>query len=207
MNRNSFLVTLAVLSLILNCVLLWRLYLPFIQQGLLGLKRPATITLADHARGPADASVTVIEYGDFQCPYCRNLHAELKDLQPKLHFRWIYRQYPLAIHADADLYARASECASDQGRFWDVADGFILRPPLKPDTDSLYDWIAGFGMDQTHFRLCMDGDAAEQRVIRQRDEGDSIGIQATPTFFVNDKRYVGSMPQDKLERLLVESTR
>lgn len=201
----AFFFTTTLLSLALNGYLLWKLYTPNISVYMASFKRPAPVTAADHARGPADAKVTLIEYGDFQCPYCRQLHAELRQLQPQLHFRWIYRQYPLEMHPNAEPLAEASECAADQGKFWEFADAAFAKAPPSVDPAGLAAWAGPLGLDAAAFKSCLTQGGGRARVAAERQEGDAILIGGTPTFFVNGERHQGVLPPDQLSSLIAKA--
>lgn len=203
----AFFATAAVLSIALNGYLLWKLYRPNMTVYMASFKRPAPVSPEDHTRGPADARVTIVEYGDFQCPYCRELNSELIQLQPKLHFRWIYRQYPLEMHQNAEPFAEASECAADQGKFWEFADAVFAKPPAESDAATLTDWAGPLGLDQVKFKACLTGGGGRARVATERAEGDAILVGGTPTFFVNGQRHQGDLPLDQLSGLITNANR
>lgn len=203
----AFFATATALSLALNGYLLWKLYSPNVSVYMASFKRPALVTAQDHARGPADAKVTLIEYGDFQCPYCRQLHSELLQLQPQLHFRWIYRQYPLEMHPNAEPLAEASECAASQGKFWEFADGVFAKAPPSADPATLADWASQYGIDEEKFKTCLAQGGGRAQAEAQRQEGDAILIGGTPTFFVNAERHQGALPLGELRDMIADAAR
>jgi protein-disulfide isomerase len=155
------------------------------------LKTPVTRT--DHAQGPEDAPITLVEYGDYQCPYCGRAYPIVKRLQKALgaNLRFVFRNFPMSqIHPDALEAAKVAEAASLQGKFWDLHDA------LYEDQDNLHlDGLlfkaedAGLHLD----RLNKDwaSAAVEERISNDFESGLRSGVNGTPTFFVNGERYDG----------------
>lgn len=141
----GFLGTLAGMSLLLNFFLLWKLYQPMILEKVSRFKHPSPLSAQDHVRGDPAASVLIIEYSDFECPFCRQFHQTLKTVQSEVPLRWVYRHFPLDSHPDAARLAEASECASEQGRFWEFADAVFEAPSPTNWTDFLKTWAVQEG--------------------------------------------------------------
>ena len=199
---SGFLVAIAALSLVLNCLLLWKLYQPIIVQDLAAFKHPPPVTPDDPSRGPANARVTVIEYADFQCPYCRQLHMELLDLQGQIPFRWVYREFPLAIHPQADQLAEASLCAAAQGKFWPFADAAFKEADQDSKSGFVKHLGQQLGLNTAKMRQCLASNEARGALQEAIKRGNALDIFGTPTFFINGKRYVGVVPEPQLRTLL-----
>ncbi len=217
----GFFATLSVLSLALNAYLVWVINRPSRDEAG-GLRTPAPVSASDHVRGPSDAPVTLIVYSDFECPFCRELHTMLKDLVATERFQWVLRHYPLESHPNAARYAEACECAGKQGRFWEFADWLFdalapapaqtaLTPPgtaapltkqAELPTERLVEAAAGMGLDARRFRECLESQQEKARVQAQKTAGDSLGITATPTLFVNGRRMVGAPELHDLRNLV-----
>lgn len=171
-------------------------------------KAPAqdiVITDDDHSIGPKDAKVTLVEYSDFQCPYCGKHYSTMKNLQEKYkdRVRFVFRHFPLdSIHPNARPAANASECASEQGKFWEIHDKlFENQNSLGND---LYSKLAKeMGLDTGKFEDCVKSNKYEQIVIRDQSSGLASGVEGTPATFVitADKQTMisGAVPQPQVE--------
>jgi protein-disulfide isomerase len=148
------------------------------------------VTAGDHMRGPAGAPVTVIEYGDYECPYCRgaapDVHLLLGEYPGMVRF--VFRNFPiLQLHPYAERAAEAAEAAASQGKFWEM-HGLLLRPASRLDVDSLYGYAEQLGLDIARFRSDLASHAYAVRIERDVQEGIRNGVNATPKFYVNDQR-------------------
>jgi protein-disulfide isomerase len=198
----GFFVSLAGLSLLLNGFLLYKLYRPKVTDYVSRFTKPAAVSSADDVRGDLHSKITLIEYSDFQCPFCQKLYGSLTGLEEQYHFRWVYREYPLAVHPYAETLAEAAECAGRQGKFWEFADKLYASDPPKPSFQGLTSEAQTLGLNSKAFQDCLQNRQMRADVLRQKEEGDSLWITGTPTFFVNGKRYVGALPPDQLQALL-----
>jgi protein-disulfide isomerase len=154
---------------------------------------PVPVSSADHVRGPSGAPVTVIEYSDFQCPACEAYYLLMEQLLSgaSTTMRLVYRHFPLPQHPNAALAAQASEAAGMQGKFWEMY-GLLFQDHAEwtdvPDPHQAFDGYAlRLGLNVGKFKSDMDSAAAKGIVDGQLAEGQSIGIDYTPTFFVNGK--------------------
>jgi protein-disulfide isomerase len=146
----------------------------------------------DHIRGPADAAVTVVEYGDFQCPYCGQAEPAVRELMGEADVRFVWRHLPLPdVHPQAELAAQAAEAASEQGRFWEMHDLLLERQDhlLKPD---LVRYAEELGLDVPRFTRQLYAHAHAGRVGQDVESADISGVSGTPTFFVNGRRHYGA---------------
>jgi protein-disulfide isomerase len=143
----------------------------------------------DHVYGDPDAEVSLIEYSDFECPYCKRFHATAKQLVDGSDGRvnWVYRHYPLAFHnPGATLQAEASECAAELGgndRFWKYADQIYARTRSNGrgfPAGALASLATEFGLDEDEFQACLDSGRHGARVQADLEEGASAGITGTP---------------------------
>lgn len=149
-----------------------------------------------HALGPADAAVTLEEFGDFQCPPCGKLSEPINQLQKQFNLRVIYREFPLAVHAHAKDAAFAAEAAGRQGRFWQMHDLLYREQAVwskSTDARALFNAYAGMlQLDLGRFKQDMDSNEVEQRVELDQRRGAVIGVKNTPTVFVNNEAVPGT---------------
>jgi protein-disulfide isomerase len=167
-----------------------------------GLRVP--VTERDHQRGPAGASVTLVEYGDFQCPFCGQAFHVLRDIEDRFRndLRFVYRHFPLIeIHPRALVAAEASEAASDQGRFWEMHDTlFGNQPRFEPD--ELIAYASQLGLD-------VEALADDLVALRHRDRiredfmgGVRSGVSGTPSIFINGELFNAPAEQRLLARAI-----
>jgi Na+/H+ antiporter NhaA len=146
----------------------------------------------DHVRGPHDAAVTVVEYGDFQCPYCGRAEPAVRAILGDSDVRFVWRHLPLTdVHPDAELAAQAAEAAGAQGRFWEMHDLLLANQDhlRKPD---LLAYAERLGLDVPRFRKELYSHAHLARVGHDVESADISGVSGTPTFFVDGRRQYGA---------------
>ncbi len=155
---------------------------------------PAPVTSADWMRGNPNAPVTLVEYGDFQCPACQAYYPVVEQVfaAASSTVRMVFREFPLPQHADAIPAAKAAEAAGDQGKFWQM---YALLYPNGSDWDTLADPTTVFngyaqklGLNMTQFALDMNSTTTAQKITDSATVGTAAGIDATPTFFINGYR-------------------
>jgi len=147
------------------------------------------VSAIDHVTGAPHAAVTVLEYGDFECPNCKQAQPAVKLLLERFsgRVRFVFRNFPLEdVHPHALGAAQAAECAGGQGRFWEMHDLlFANQTHLKPN--DLHGYAERLGLDMARFTAEMDDQVYLQRVREQQQGGIESGVRATPTFFVNGR--------------------
>ena len=147
----------------------------------------------DHYRGPADAPVTVVEYGDFECPYCGQAEPIVRELLQEFgDIRYVWRHLPLSdVHPHAQLAAEAAEAAASQGAFWAFHDLLLERQDaLEPE--DLVAYAQELGLDPERFAEDLRRHAGTMRVADDVDSADLSGVSGTPTFFINGRRHYGA---------------
>ncbi|MFI7427777.1 Na+/H+ antiporter NhaA [Micromonospora sp. NPDC049836] len=146
----------------------------------------------DHVRGPADASVTLVQYGDFQCPYCGRAEPAVRQLLGHADLRFVWRHLPLPdVHPHAQLAAEAAEAAAAQGKFWQMHD-LLLDHQDKLNLTDLLGYAADLGLDQKRFHDELTSHAHAARIDRDIDSADHSAVSGTPTFFINGRRHHGA---------------
>jgi protein-disulfide isomerase len=160
----------------------------------------------DPSQGKADAPVTIVEFSDFQCPFCLRVMPTLKDLRSKYgdKVRLVWKDFPLTqIHPQAFVAAQAGNCAREQGKFWEYHDKlFANQSALQPD--SLKKYAADAGLDTAKFNQCLDSSKYEARIEDALAAGNRLGISSTPTVYVNGRMINGAQPIEVFESVIDE---
>lgn len=156
------------------------------------------VTDNDHIRGDRNAKITLIEYSDFQCPYCNKLvptiEKVLADYSGKVRF--IYRNYPInSIHQYAQKAAEAGECAADQGKFWEMHDKMFANQSALT-VANLKSYAKDLGLNQEQFDSCLDSGKYASRVNQQSAEAEAAGLTGTPGTFINNVFINGAYPYE-----------
>jgi len=152
----------------------------------------------DHVRGPSDAPVTLVEYGDFECPHCGQAEGVVRELLADYgdDLRYVWRHLPLTdVHPYAQLAAEAAEAASKQGKFWEMHDLLLDHQGALMAKD-LVRYAAEIGLNTEQFTRDMRKHAGTAKVASDVDSADLSGVSGTPTFFVNGKRHHGAYDAD-----------
>ena len=147
----------------------------------------------DHVQGPPTAAVTLVEYGDYQCPYCLQAYPILVDLRERLGdtVRLVFRNFPLAtIHPNAQHAAEAAEAAGAQGKFWEMHD-HLFEHQSRLDDAALLRYAADLGLDVKQFERDLKKHTYAARVREDFQSGVMSGVNGTPTFFINGLRHDG----------------
>jgi Na+/H+ antiporter NhaA len=153
----------------------------------------------DHIRGPLEAPVTLVEYGDFECPYCGRAERVVRELlRDFADVRYVWRHLPLSdVHAHAQLAAEASEAAAQQGAFWEMYD-LLLAHQDALDLDDLIGYATELELDGERFANDLRARVGAERVADDVDGADLSGVSGTPTFFVNGQRHYGEYDVETL---------
>lgn len=195
---------LLAVSIATNLIFVSRIYLPQWRQAWRESRAtPPMERPGDHVRGMG--AVTVIEYSDFQCPYCAELNRSLAALADGNHVRWVYRHYTGNTgHPEAKHAAEAAECAGEQGRFWPYADALTAdQAHLGP---GLYSSIAaGMHLDLQRFESCLATGKYQGDIARDDQEAEGLAIIGTPTWFVDGKRHAGTPAQAVVQHIIAEA--
>jgi protein-disulfide isomerase len=143
-------------------------------------------------KGPADAKVTIVEFSDFQCPYCAKAAIEAAAVAQKFpkEVKLVFKQFPLEDHSQAALAAEASLAAHAQGKFWPLHDKMYANF-RSINRARIFAWATEAGLDMNRFRADLDSHKFAARVKAEEQEGEVAGVEGTPTFFINGKRFNG----------------
>lgn len=159
----------------------------------------------DPARGPEDAPVVIIEFSDYQCPYCKRWRMQVYDPLFETYgdkIRFVYRDFPLqSIHPEAVPAAVAANCAGEQGKYWEYHDLLFLGgKELGRDTYLAY--AEELGLDMEAFQTCLESEEQRQEVLDDFNDGVRLGVRGTPTFFINGLPVVGAQPFNVFQNII-----
>jgi Na+/H+ antiporter NhaA len=163
----------------------------------------------DHIRGRPDAPVTLLEYGDFECPYCGDAAPVIDRLLDKLsdEVRYVFRHLPLAdVHPSAQVAAEAAEAAAEQGKFWEMHDRLLTHQQALAPAD-MFRYASDLGLDLERFEDDLRRRRHAPRVAEDVRSADASGVSGTPTFFVNGRRHQGVYDTDTLARAVKTAAR
>jgi protein-disulfide isomerase len=175
-------------------------------QILLDAPRVAVSMGEDPAKGPAAAPITIVEFSDFQCPYCARVNPTIKQVEEKYgdKVRLVFRDFPLVqIHRDAAKAAEAGECAHEQGKFWEMHDKLFANQS-KLQVEAMKQTATEIGLDAEKFNQCMDSSKYAAEVQKDVDEGSRYGVTGTPAFFINGRMLSGAQPLEAFTEMIDE---
>ncbi len=162
------------------------------------------VASADHPSvGAKDAPITMVEFGDFQCPFCRASESAVKEVRQKYgdKVRLVYMDFPLGIHAHAMDAANAARCAGEQDKFWQFHDAMFADQSKLAPAD-LKAAAAKLGLDKKKFDACLDKTKYQSQIQQDMAEGTKLGVTGTPTFFINGREISGAQPANKFEEII-----
>jgi protein-disulfide isomerase len=162
------------------------------------------VTQEDHWQGPEDAPLTLVEYGDYECPFCGQAYPVIKRLQQALKddLKFVFRNFPLTMaHPNAMNAALAAEAAALQGKFWEMHDT-LYEHQDNLDPESLLEYAAALGLDLEKFRQDMKSPEVEGKVAKDLYGGARSGVNGTPNFFINGYKYEGDWSYPSLLTVL-----
>ncbi|OGC50776.1 hypothetical protein A2716_01940 [candidate division WWE3 bacterium RIFCSPHIGHO2_01_FULL_40_23] len=174
------------------------------------LERVSVSADNDPFLGSQNAKVEIIEFSDFQCPYCKRLfdnsYSKLKqEYIDTSKVKLVFRDYPLSFHQNAQIAAESAGCANDQGRFWEYHDLLFTKQDewsaLSNDAvkAKFGTYAANLGMDSFRFNSCVNASTFKQEVDSDLNDGTKVGVSGTPTLFINGKRLVGAQPYETIK--------
>lgn len=177
---------------------------------------PAKVDMAklvednDPQRGPKEAKVTIVEFSDYQCPFCERFYQQtlpelLKDYGDKVRFA--FKDFPLPMHPEAQKAHEAAHCAGDQGKYWEMHD-VLFENRSSLSVEALKRYARNIGLSATKFDSCLESGKHEKTVKDDIRAARSVGVNGTPTFFINGERLVGAQPaeafREKIDAILAQ---
>jgi protein-disulfide isomerase len=159
----------------------------------------------DPSLGSEDAPITIVEFSDYECPYCRQWHAEVYTRLLDTYgdqVRFVYRDFPLeSIHANAKPAAEAANCANEQGVFWDYHDK-LFSMELGLSSEAYQEYASQLGLDAEAFQECFESGRYQQEVQSDFEFAANLGVRSTPTFFINGIAVVGAQPFEIFQQVI-----
>jgi protein-disulfide isomerase len=155
--------------------------------------------------GPEDAPITIVEFSDYECPYCQRWHTEVFERLLEAYpdeVRLVYRDFPLtSIHPNATPAAIAANCAREQDVFWDYHDK-LFGMELGLNTEAYQEYASQLDIDTEEFNECLDSGRYEEEVQADFDFAANLGVRSTPTFFINGIAVVGAQPFEVFQQVI-----
>src|SRR3989338_4232933 len=220
MEKQSLLIALVALTLALSAINLYSTYNfqsryelqeKYIEdkknQVALQAEKDTTLSLYDNPqKGSDDAPITIVEFSDFQCPYCARFYAQTlpyidNDYIQTGKVKFVYMDFPLSFHQNAQKAAEAGECADEQGKFLEYHNK-IFENQQALDAASLKRYAKDLGLDAEKFNECLDSGRMAEEVEKDMSEGMQLGVTGTPAFFVNGNMLVGAHPYEAFVQLI-----
>jgi protein-disulfide isomerase len=160
-----------------------------------------TLKESDHIRGSKNAPVIIVEYSDFECPYCKRAAPTVEEIRKTYGDKVaiVFRQFPLGFHANAKPAAMATECAAEQGKFWEYHDILFDKSPALTQND-LISYAKSLSLDEKKFTDCLTSKKYEGKVNSDMSEGQTLGVQGTPAFFINGNLISGAYPFSEFKK-------
>jgi protein-disulfide isomerase len=157
------------------------------------------------ATGPEDAPITMVEFSDYQCPFCQKAEPTVQEVLAKYpgKIRLVHRDFPLDNHQRAVPVSRAVYCAGEQGKFWEFHRNVYLKPSDFSDED-LKKRAADLGLDAAAFGTCYASNKHDETIRAAAGQGTSLGVTGTPTFFINGRMLVGAQPFEAFRTIIDE---
>lgn len=160
------------------------------------------VTNAADVEGPANAPIQLIEFADFQCPYCQKVNPDINELRQEYGSKLsiVYKDFPLPMHANAQKAAEAARCAGEQGKFWEYHNLLFTDRRLQPD--DLKQEAKTLKLDAVKFDSCLDSSKEAASVDQDRNEAVKLGLSGTPSFFLNGHFFSGAVDYKMLHQMV-----
>ncbi len=163
------------------------------------------ITKKNHVRGDFNAPITLVEFSDFECPFCGRAYPTFKKILNDYpsQVRLVYKHFPLSnLHPNSQKAAEASECSDEQGKFWEYHDKLFENQSSGFSVDKFKQWAVDLNLNSTQFNNCLDSGKYTQKVQSDYQEGSTKGVQGTPATFVNGQLVSGALPYENFKQII-----
>jgi len=173
--------------------------------GLQPVRKEVKVPADAPVLGAADAPITIVEFTDYQCPYCQRAQQYVDRVMDayKGKVRLVYQEFPLDFHPQAKPAGRAARCAGEKGKFWEMHTDLLRTPGAYDDAD-LKRRAAKLGLDVASFGACVASNKYDAVIQQSVENGRSVGVSGTPTFFLNGRTFSGAQPFEVFERMIEE---
>lgn len=167
---------------------------------------PQIVGENDPSLGPVDAPVTIVEFGDYECPYCKEAFPTVRQLMNAYQgqIRFVFRDYPVTeAHPLALFAAQAGQCAWEQGenQYWSLHDRMFIDQDAFTE-ENIIRWAILSGVKETELRDCIESGKYENEILDDFSDGLALGVRGTPTFFVNGRKIEGALPYSTFQQLI-----
>jgi protein-disulfide isomerase len=168
-------------------------------------RQTVNVTADDPSSGPASAPITVVEFSDYQCPFCARVVPTLTKLRATYgdKIRIVFKDFPLPNHAEAPKAAEAALCAGEQNKYWEMHDRMFANQRAL-GVPSLKQMAVGLGLDAAKFDQCLDSGKHAASIAADMKQGEALGVQSTPTVYVNGRPVVGAQPFEFFQMVIDE---
>ena len=162
-----------------------------------------TVDATGPSKGPAAAPITIVEFSDYECPFCVKAEPTMKDLLAAYpdKIRLVYRDFPLPMHPRAPKAAEAAHCAGDQGKYWEMHDRLVANA-TKLEAKDLKVYARDVGVDGGKFDQCLDSGEKGKLVDMHKKAGEEVGVTGTPAFFINGRQLSGAQPLEAFRAIV-----
>jgi protein-disulfide isomerase len=163
------------------------------------------VSSEDYIKGPENAKITLIEYSDFECPYCTGFKDTLEQILDEYgdDVRLVVRHFPLSFHANSKSAALATECAGEQGKFWEMHDKiFEANVNDNMGVDTWKKAAQDLGLNTKNFNDCLDNEKYADKITEQMQDGMKAGVKGTPATFVNGEMVSGALPYETFQQII-----
>lgn len=152
----------------------------------------------DAVKGSQDAPVTIVEFSDYECPYCGRFYRDTLGQIEKQYIdtgkvKLVYRDFPLGFHKDAQKAAEAAECAGEQGKYYEMHN-LLFEKGVAGGSSSFKSYASEIGLDRGEFDSCLDSGKMASEIAKDSKDGQALGVRGTPAFFINGKMISGAQP-------------
>lgn len=160
----------------------------------------------DDVLGDEDAEVTIVEFSDFECPFCGRFHTQTwpeikKNYIDTGKVKFVYRDFPLGFHQQAQKAAEAAECAGEQGKFWEMHE-LLFNPGVQGGVASFKQYASQISLDTSKFNDCLDSGKMVAEIRKDLADGSAAGVQGTPAFFINGVEVSGAQPFSVFQQII-----